>query len=105
MTSAQIAAIRRLVGLTADQLGEELGINPRTIRGWEAGKYAPSPSAMAALLALRAEHDAELDALIASAAQGVAEVPSRPRERSWYLALAARLIDRLPAAQIEWRAE
>ena len=105
MTSAQIAATRRLLGLTADQLGDELGINPRTIRGWEAGKYAPSSSAEAALLALRAEHDAELDVLIAEAAAGTVEVPSGPRARSWYLALAARLIDRLPAAQIEWRAE
>ena len=102
MTPTQIAAIRRLLGLTADQLGEELGINPRTIRGWEAGKYAPSPSAEAALLALRAEHDAELDVLIAEAAAGPVEVPSGPRERGWYLALAARLIDRLPGAMIEW---
>lgn len=105
MTSAQIAAIRRLLGLTADQLGEELGINPRTVRGWEAGKYSPSESAGQALLDLRAEHDTELDALIARAAQGTVEVPSGPRERSWYLALAARLIDRLPAAQIAWQSE
>ena len=105
MTPTQIAAIRRLLGLTADQLGEELGINPRTIRGWEAGKYSPSESAGQALLALRAEHDAELDDLIARAAQGTVEIPSGPRERGWYLALAARLIDRLPAVQIAWQSE
>lgn len=105
MTSAQIAAIRRLLGLTADQLGEELGINPRTIRGWEAGKYSPSESVEQALNDLRAEHDAELDLLLAGTASGPVKVPSGPRARSWYLALAARLIDRLPAAQIAWQSE
>lgn len=103
MTPAQIAATRRLIGLTADQIGEELGINPRTIRAWETGKYSPSDSAVRALRALRSEHDTELDKMLTSAAQGPIEVPTGPRERSWYLALGARLLDRLPDAQIDWQ--
>lgn len=105
MTSAQIAAIRRLLGLTVDQLGQELGINPRTVRGWEAGKYSPSESVEQALNDLRSEHDAELDLLLASTASGPVEVPRGPKVRSWYLALAARLIDRRPGAQIAWQSE
>lgn len=105
MTPTQVAAIRRLLGLTADQLGEELGINPRTIRAWEAGKYSPSESAGRALLDLRAEHDVELDALLGMAAHGSVEVPNGPREHGWYLALAARLIDRLPTAHVTWQSE
>lgn len=102
MTPAEIAATRRLIGLTAEQLGTELAINPRTIRGWEAGKYSPSESAAQALRNLREEHDAELAAMLAAAAQGPVEIPTGPKGRSWYLALAARLVDRKPDARFDW---
>lgn len=103
MTAAQVAATRRLLGLTVDQLGDELAINPRTIRAWETGKYSPSETAVLALLALRAEHDAELAELMDKVAQGPVALPSGPRERGWYLALGARILDRLPAARIGWQ--
>lgn len=102
VTPAQIAATRRLIGLTAEQLGTQLGVNPRTIRGWEAGKYSPSETAAQALLALHAEHDAELTTMLAAAQNGPIEIPTGPKDRSWYLALAARLLDRQPEAQIDW---
>lgn len=102
MTPAEVAATRRLIGLTAEQLGEHLAINPRTIRAWETGGYSPSEPAANTLRALRAEHDAELDELIANVGQGAVTLPTGPRARGWYLALAARLIDRDPAAQLRW---
>lgn len=102
VTPAQIAATRRLIGLTAEQLGAQLGINPRTIRGWEAGKYSPSETAAQALVALREAHDAELHTMLSAAPNGPTEIPTGPKDRSWYLALAARLMDRQPTAQIDW---
>lgn len=103
MTPVHVAATRRLLGLTADQLGQALDINPRTIRGWEAGKYTPSETATQALLGLRAEHDAELATMLQHAKAGAVEIPGGPKARGWYLALAARLIDRLPDARVTWR--
>lgn len=99
MTPAQIAATRHLIGLTAEQLGAALSINPRTIRGWESGKYSPGPGPTAALAALRAEHDAEL-AEILSHTEG--DIPAGPRPSGWYLALASRLIDRKPDITLNW---
>ena len=103
MTPAELAATRHLLGLTAEQLGNELGINPRTIRAWESGKYKPSPGPMDALTAIRAEHDAETDRLTVGAEDGTPiYLPSGPRPAGWYLALAARVIDRVPDAMIDW---
>lgn len=103
MTPAEIAATRSLIGLTADQLGQELGINPRTIRGWESGKYTPSPEPVAALKALRTEHDAALAPLLAAAEDGIpVHLPRSPKPAGWYLALGARVIGAYPGAMIEW---
>ena len=102
MSPAEVAATRRLIGLTAEQMGEELGINPRTIRSWEAGKYTPGQSATGAIFALRAEHDAETARLADGAVDGmIVSIPDGPRAPGWYLALAARVIDRVPDAMIE----
>jgi len=105
MTSAQIAATRRLVGLTADQLGQVLGINPRTIRGWESGKYSPADGAVRALQEVRAAHDLDFRSCLEVAERG--ETVSFPaddddRPNGWWLAIAARLLDRHPDAMIEW---
>ena len=104
MTPAMIAATRRLIGLTADQLAGELGVNPRTVRGWESGRYSPSDGPVKDLLRLRGEHDAEADALTDAARGGEAiTLPGGPRPQGWYLALAARVLDREPGAGIDWR--
>ena len=101
MTPAEIAATRKLMGLTAEQLGAELGINPRTVRGWESGKYAPTQPVVAALRSLRAEHDALVAALIEQDAE-LAVLPRGPKPQGWYLALGARLLDRRPDLRLDW---
>ncbi|AJT42432.1 hypothetical protein UM93_14690 [Psychromicrobium lacuslunae] len=101
MTPAQVAAIRHLVGLTFKELGIDLGINPRTIRGWESGMYAPSPAKVSAIRKLRGEHDAELQELLdKEASEGFVKIPTGPRPLGWYVALTARLLDQRPNAQV-----
>lgn len=103
MTPAQIAATRRLIGLTADQLAGELDVNPRTVRGWESGRFTPSEGPVGDLLALRGEHDTEA-ARMADAARvgGPVVLPAGPRPPGWYLALGARVLDREPGAAVTW---
>ena len=104
-TAAQIAATRHLIGLSQAELAGALGVNRHAVKDWESGRFAARPGVVADLAALRAEHDAELEAMMARTAHGSVEVPSGPRARGWYLALGARLLDRLPNAQIDWQSE
>lgn len=39
MTDAEFKAVREYLGLTGDWLAAHLGVSPRTVRHWEAGKY------------------------------------------------------------------
>ncbi len=105
MTPEQISATRRLVGLTADQLGNKLSINPRTVRGWESGKYSPGPGAVQAIQDVRAAHDDDFQSCLEVAKRG--EIISFPegdgdRPNSWWLAIASRVIDRYPSATFQW---
>lgn len=104
-TAAQIAASRHLIGLSQAELAEALSVNRHAVKDWESGRFVARPGVVSDLAALRAEHDAELEEMIAGAAQGPVEVPSGPKARGWYLALGARLLDRLPTAQIDWQSE
>lgn len=105
MTPEQISATRRLVGLTADQLGAKLSINPRTIRGWESGKYSPGPGATEALHDVRAAHDLDFQSCLEVAQRGDSvSLPGGDEDlpASWWLAIAARIIDRIPDAHMDW---
>lgn len=39
MTAAELRVIREFLSLTGDVLAALLGVDPRTVRHWEAGKY------------------------------------------------------------------
>ena len=105
ITPAQIAATRHLIGLSQAELADELGVNRHAVKDWESGRFAARSGVVADLAALRVAHDADLDEMVRRAAKGPVEVPGGPRPRGWYLALAARLLDRVPAAQVDWQAE
>lgn len=40
MTRAELRVVREALGLTGDWLAAHLGVSPRTVRHWEAGRYA-----------------------------------------------------------------
>ena len=102
MTAAHIAATRHLIGLSQAELAEALGVGRHAVKDWESGRFAARAGVIADLAELRAEHDAELAELVAVAEGAeLVVVPSGPRPRGWYLALASRLIDRVDVP-IRW---
>lgn len=106
MSSAEATATRHLIGLTFEQVGEALEINPRSVRRWESGSSLPGPGAAGALRALRAEHDKDTKRLCAKAAKtSPLPIPTgegSARPAGWWKAVAARVLDRLPETVIEW---
>jgi len=39
MTAVELRAARLAMGVGTPKLGKLLGVNPRTVRAWEAGQY------------------------------------------------------------------
>ncbi len=105
MSAAQIAATRHLLGLSQAELADALRVNRHAVKDWESGRFTARAGVVADLLTLRAEHDAELAQLVEAAKDADVEMPQGPRPRGWYLALAARLIDRDPSARVTWPAD
>lgn len=103
MTGAEIAATRHLLGLSQSELASMLGVGRDAVKDWERGKFQARSGVTADLLALRAQHDTETAQLAEGAADGIPiGLPDGPRPRGWYLALGARVLDRVPDAMIEW---
>lgn len=103
MTGAEIAATRHLLGLSQAELAQALDVNRNTVKDWERGAFNARPGVVADLLDLRAHHDIATADAIAAARDGVPlELPQGPRPRGWYLAQAARVLDVVPDADVDW---
>lgn len=70
MTSAEFRTLTESLGLTAEAAARLLGVQPRTIRRWQAGEWPVPDDAAAVLLAL----DARIEAAVSGAMQQVADV-------------------------------
>lgn len=102
-TAAEIAATRHLLGLSQAELAEELHVSRTSVKDWEAGKFQARRGVIADLGVLRGRHDAEVDRLAEGARDGVLiQIPRGPKPQGWYLALAARVLDRVPDAMLDW---
>jgi len=66
-SGADVAALRRFVGLTQDQFARAMGISIHTLRNWELGRRHPEGPAIA-LLRIAARHPRILRENIESAA-------------------------------------
>ena len=66
-SGADIAALRRFVGLTQTRFAEAMGISVHTLRNWEQGRRQPEGSAVA-LLRIAARHPRILRENLESAA-------------------------------------
>lgn len=103
MSAAEIAATRHLLGLSQAELASMLGVGRDAVKDWERGKFNARPGVIADLATLRSAHDTETARLIDGELDGTPiGLPDGPKPRGWYLALGARVIDRVPDAMIDW---
>jgi DNA-binding XRE family transcriptional regulator len=103
MTGAEIAATRHLIGLTQNEFADELSVSRQAVTDWERGRFAAREGVCADIGELRRRHDREVARLAEGAGGGVIiSLPDGPRPRGWYLALGARLVDRVPDAMLDW---
>lgn len=56
-TAQDVAAIRKRAGLSQRALAAALGVSPRTVEAWEAGKNAPSGAASKLLYLIEKDHE------------------------------------------------
>lgn len=54
-SGADVAALRRFIGMTQAELAQAMGISVYTLRGWEQGRRTPEGPAVA-LLRIAARH-------------------------------------------------
>ena len=104
MTGAEFAARRHLLGLTLDELASILGVNPRTVRAWEAERDPIPPRVPDELGALIVEHTALTQEVAAAGSVQIvrAKRDGQDRPRGWYVAAAARATAANPDLRVEW---
>lgn len=56
-SATDIAALRKKAGLSQRALATALGVSPRTVESWEAGKNAPSGSSVKLLYLIEKDND------------------------------------------------
>jgi hypothetical protein len=116
MTAAEFRVIREYLGLSGDWLGAHLGVNGRTIRAWEAGKY-PIPDGVRQEIEDLEARTAEFIAgvigkLLDMPEPGVityrtdaeyhAAHPEIPFPASWHRAVVARIAQEVPGLSIAY---
>lgn len=119
MTDAELRVLREHLGMTGDALAAYLDVSDRTVRHWEAGKYAIPAGVATTVRALAADTRDAVDELAAQllthpepaavvyrtdaeywAAEPTAQLPA-----SWQRAVVGRvreLVDGLEVTYPEW---
>ncbi|MFJ9799882.1 helix-turn-helix domain-containing protein [Streptomyces sp. NPDC101145] len=119
MTDAEFKVIREFLGLTGDWLAAHLGVSPRTVRHWEAGKYAIPDGVRIAIEELEVQTaefiDGVVDKLRDSDADGLvtyrtdeeyhAAHPDVPFPASWHRAVIARIVQEVPGMAISYASD
>lgn len=117
MTDAEFKVVREYLGLTGDWLAEHLEVSPRTVRHWEAGKYAIPDGVRLALEDLEARTGAFIEGVVKqlmdmpdpgvityrSDAEYHAAHPEVPFPASWHRAVVARVAQEVPALAIAYQ--
>ncbi|MFL4491585.1 helix-turn-helix domain-containing protein [Streptomyces sp. VTCC 41912] len=119
MTDAEFKVVREYLGLTGDWLAEHLEVSPRTVRHWEAGKYAIPDGVRLALEDLEARTAAFIEGVVKqlmdmpdpkmityrSDAEYRAAHPEVPFPASWHRAVVARVAQEVPGLAIAYAGE
>jgi transcriptional regulator with XRE-family HTH domain len=116
MTDAEFRVAREFLGLTAEWLAEHLGVSSRTVRHWEAGKFAIPDGVRLEIKALKARTGAFIEGCVEklmdvpdpgvvvyrSDADYRAAHPEIGFPASWHRAAVARIALEVPALRIAY---
>jgi hypothetical protein len=116
MTSAEFRVVRELLGVSGDWIAQRLGVSPRTVRHWEAGRYRIPDGVRVEVERMERE---TADAVAAGIAQLVgcpspsvvtyrsdaeysAAHPEAGWPAGWHRAVVARIAQDVPGIVIRW---
>lgn len=116
MTDAEFRVVREFLGLTGDWLAGHLGVSPRAVRHWEAGRYAIPDGVRQELEDLERRTgefvSGVIEKLLDMPDPGVyvyrtdaeyhAAVPDSPFPASWHRAVVARVAQEVPGLVIAY---
>lgn len=116
MTDAELRVVREYLGLTPEWLADHLGVSARTVRHWEAGKYAIPDGVRLEVEDLEVRTGQFVDGVIAqfmdmpdpgvityrTDAEYHAAHPEIPFPASWHRAVVARVAQEVPALAIAY---
>lgn len=118
MTDAEFRVVREYLGLSPEWLGEHLGVSGRTVRHWEAGKYAVPDGVRLELEDLERRTAEFVNGCVGKLmdvpdpglvtyrtdAEYHAANPEMPFPASWHRAVVARITQEVPALRIAYAA-
>ncbi|MEV6165740.1 DUF1870 family protein [Streptomyces sp. NPDC052052] len=116
MSPAEFRVVREFLGLTGDWLAGHLGVSGRTVRAWEAGKYAIPDGVRLEIEDLEARTGEFISGVVAQLLDmpepGVltyrtdeeyhAAHPEIPFPASWHRAVVARIAQEVPGLSIAY---
>lgn len=119
MNPAELRVVREYLGLTPEWLADHLNVSARTVRHWEAGKYAIPDGVRLEIEDLERRTgefvSGVIDALMDLPEPGVytyrtddeyhAANPAMPFPASWHRAVVARVAQEVPALRIAYPSE
>ncbi|WP_404285413.1 helix-turn-helix domain-containing protein [Glutamicibacter arilaitensis] len=104
MTAAEFTVIRRLIGLSAQDVAEHIGVQLRSAQRWERGERPINEGVESEMRALKAEHDLATQRLQDAPQGEFVKIPTgdNERPRGWWLAAASRVLSSNPEARFDW---
>lgn len=118
MSDAEFRVVREYLGLTPEWVAEHLAVSARTVRHWEAGKYAIPDGVREEMEKLEADTTLTINDVVArlldlpeagivtyrSDAEFHAVHPEVTFPASWHRAVVARVAQEVPALAIAYAA-
>jgi hypothetical protein len=114
MTEAEFRVIREFLGVSGDWIAQHLGVSPRTVRHWEAGRYRipdgvrvevermerETADIVAAGIAQLMDHPSPSVVTYRSDAEYHAAHPEAGWPAAWHRAVVARIAQEVPGLAI-----
>ncbi|MDO5067472.1 MAG: hypothetical protein Q4D96_09360 [Propionibacteriaceae bacterium] len=105
MSAGRFAALRHLTGLSTEELADELGVNPRTVRSWGRGRDPIPERIEEEMNAILTRQGQVFDEILASGAPVI--IPDNDPDHAgkpsgWWLGVAARVLAADPSRAVRW---